>query len=61
MTNHTQILVLTANDMEMDEVMSLSLGADDYMSKPFSLAVLRARVNNLGQRAARVLKEKCGL
>ena len=57
MTNHTQILVLTANDMEMDEVMSLSLGADDYMSKPFSLAVLRARVNNLGQRAARVLKE----
>ncbi|RKI39925.1 DNA-binding response regulator [bacterium D16-51] len=54
---HTQILVLTANDMEMDEVMSLSLGADDYMSKPFSLAVLRARVNNLGQRMSRELKE----
>lgn len=38
------VLILTANDMETDEVMSLTLGADDYMSKPFSLAVLRARI-----------------
>ena len=39
------VLILTANDMEMDEVMGLTLGADDYMTKPFSLAVLRARIN----------------
>ena len=31
------VLVLTANDMETDEVMGLTLGADDYMTKPFSL------------------------
>ncbi|MBQ9142111.1 MAG: response regulator transcription factor [Lachnospiraceae bacterium] len=44
------VLVLTANDMEMDEVLSLNLGADDYMTKPFSLAVLRARIQNLMRR-----------
>lgn len=55
--NYTQILILTAKDMEMDEVVSLSLGADDYMSKPFSLAVLRARVKNLGQRVSREIQK----
>lgn len=44
------VLVLTANDMEMDEVMGLTLGADDYMAKPFSLAVLRARIQALARR-----------
>lgn len=46
----TPVLVLTANDMEMDEVMGLTLGADDYMIKPFSLAVLRARIQALIRR-----------
>ncbi len=45
------VLILTANDMEMDEVMGLTLGADDYMTKPFSLAVLRARIKALIRRA----------
>ncbi len=44
------VLILTANDMEMDEVMGLTLGADDYMTKPFSLAVLRARIKALLRR-----------
>ena len=44
------VLILTANDMEMDEVMGLTLGADDYMAKPFSLAVLRARIKALLRR-----------
>ena len=44
------VLVMTANDMEMDEVMGLTLGADDYMAKPFSLAVLRARIQALMRR-----------
>lgn len=44
------VLILTANDMEMDEVIGLSLGADDYMTKPFSIAVLRARIQVLMRR-----------
>lgn len=39
------IIMLTANDMETDIVLGLELGADDYITKPFSLMVLRARVN----------------
>ena len=38
------VILLTANDMELDEVTGLESGADDYITKPFSLAVLRARV-----------------
>ncbi len=38
------VIILTANDMETDIVTGLELGADDYITKPFSLAVLRARV-----------------
>lgn len=39
------VILLTANDMELDEVTGLEAGADDYITKPFSLAVLRARVS----------------
>ena len=39
------IIMLTANNMEMDIVSGLELGANDYITKPFSLMVLRARVN----------------
>lgn len=39
------VILLTANDMETDIVAGLESGADDYVTKPFSLAVLRARVN----------------
>ena len=45
------VLILTANDMELDEVKGLTMGADDYLTKPFSLAVLRARVNALVRRS----------
>ena len=45
------VLILTANDLEMDQVTGLELGADDYVTKPFSLAVLRARVNSLLRRS----------
>ena len=44
------VIFLTANDMESDEVMGLELGADDYITKPFSLAVLRARVGAVLRR-----------
>lgn len=39
------VILLTANDTDFDIVSGLELGADDYITKPFSLAVLRARVN----------------
>ena len=41
----TPVILLTANDMETDIVSGFELGADDYITKPFSLAVLMARVN----------------
>ena len=46
------VLILTANDLESDQVAGLELGADDYVTKPFSLAVLRARVNRLLRRGS---------
>lgn len=44
-TSAVPVILLTANDMETDIVTGLESGADDYITKPFSLAVLRARVN----------------
>jgi DNA-binding response OmpR family regulator len=40
----TPVLILTARELEPDEVRGLSLGADDYVRKPFSLLVLLARI-----------------
>ena len=40
------VLILTANDLELDQVTGLELGADDYVTKPFSLAVLRRRAHS---------------
>ena len=48
----TPVILLTANDLELDEVTALEAGADDYITKPFSLAVLRARVNAQLRRGA---------
>lgn len=42
--NSIPVIILTANDLETDIVTGLELGADDYITKPFSLMVLRARV-----------------
>ena len=39
------VVLLTANDTDRDIVHGLETGADDYITKPFSLSVLRARVN----------------
>lgn len=44
------VIFLTANDTEFDEVAGLEAGADDYITKPFSLAVLRARVGSVLRR-----------
>ncbi|AUS98310.1 DNA-binding response regulator [Clostridium thermosuccinogenes] len=44
------IIMLTACDLETDEVQGLMSGADDYITKPFSLSVLRARVETVLRR-----------
>ena len=55
------VILLTANDLELDIVAGLELGADDYITKPFSLAVLRARVNTQLRRGGTVQPERLEL
>ena len=50
-SSHTPILVLTARDSIQDRVKGLDAGADDYLSKPFSLEELMARVRSTLRRA----------
>ncbi|MDE6905753.1 MAG: response regulator transcription factor [Lachnospiraceae bacterium] len=50
------ILMLTARDTEMDEIKALTLGVNDYMKKPFSLGVLKARMKRI--LAEKTEKEK---
>lgn len=44
-SKETPVILITANDLELDIVTGLELGAEDYITKPFSLMVLRARVH----------------
>ena len=55
------VLILTANDLEINEVMGFELGADDYVTKPFSLAVLRARVSAILRRDKSEKKEELAI
>lgn len=50
-TSGVPVLILTANDLESDQVAGLELGADDYVTKPFSLAVLLAKTEALIRRS----------
>src|SRR3954468_12553760 len=50
--DRTPIVILSARDAEADVVAALKLGADDYVSKPFGLAELLARVSAVLRRAA---------
>ena len=49
--SHLPILVLTARDEEIDKVVGLEVGADDYLTKPFSMHELLARVKALLRRS----------
>ncbi len=53
------ILILTARDNEIDRVVGLEVGADDYLTKPFSMRELMARVK-AQLRRARLLREELG-
>ncbi|MEI7027561.1 response regulator YycF [Paenibacillus sp. y28] len=66
--SHTPIIMLTAKDTELDKVLGLELGADDYVTKPFSTRELLARVkahlrrqNNQGGAAQAAASSPQGL
>ncbi len=54
--NHTPILMLTARSEEIDRVLGLEMGADDYLTKPFSVREFIARVKAIFRRA-RLIQE----
>ncbi|HVC24569.1 MAG TPA: response regulator transcription factor [Acidimicrobiales bacterium] len=56
--NWTPMLMLTAKDGEWDQAEALDAGADDYLTKPFSLVVLRARLRALARRGSRPLGDE---
>ena len=51
------IIILSAKDQEIDKIMGLDLGADDYLTKPFSVRELIARINAVLRRKKRYEKE----
>ena len=53
-SKYTPILMLTAKSGEIDRVVGLEIGADDYLSKPFSIPELQARAKALLRRAERM-------
>ena len=55
--NNVPIIMLTVKDQEVDKVLGLELGADDYVTKPFSLRELLARVNALLRRSSESIPE----
>jgi len=61
--NKTPIIMLTAKNQEIDKVLGLELGADDYVTKPFSLRELMARVKAVlrrtGERTEDLLDTYC--
>lgn len=51
-SSQVPVIMLTARDMETDEVQGLLSGADDYLTKPFSLAVFKARLDTVLRRSS---------
>src|SRR5262249_39792269 len=57
---YTPVLMLTAKSSELDRVLGLEMGADDYLTKPFSVLELAARVKALFRRVDKLSKEQAG-
>jgi len=55
--SNVPIIMLTARDTEIDKVVGLELGADDYVTKPYSSRELIARINAVLRRATQILPE----
>ncbi len=52
-TSKTPVIILTSKDNEIDEVVGLKMGADDYIKKPFSQRLLNERVRTLLRRSSK--------
>lgn len=52
-TSHIPVILLTAKVMEEDEVKGFEMGADDYITKPFNVSILRHRIHGLIERSRR--------
>lgn len=59
-THHIPVIFLTAKDSEVDEVVGLELGADDYIVKPISIRKLQARIKTVLRKAAKQPEEASG-
>ena len=59
--SNVPVIMLTAKGEDADKIMGFECGADDYITKPFSLAVLRARVNTQLRRTAAPQAERVQL
>lgn len=57
-STQTGIIMLSAKSQETDKIKGLAIGADDYMTKPFSVSELLARVEALVRRVQRITPEK---
>lgn len=49
--NNLPIIVVTSRDSQMDELISMNLGADDFVTKPYNLQILLARISRVLQRS----------
>jgi two-component system, OmpR family, alkaline phosphatase synthesis response regulator PhoP len=56
--NYTPVLMLTAKSEEFDKVLGLELGADDYLTKPFAIRELTARVKAIFRRVEALQKDQ---
>ena len=56
-TSDIPIIIVTSRDSEVDELVSMNLGADDFITKPYNTDILLARITNLLKRAYGNLKD----
>ena len=56
LNKETPVIILSAKDQEVDKIMGLDLGADDYMTKPFSVLELAARIRTLLRRTKKGIR-----
>ncbi len=49
--SNVPIIIVTSRDSEVDELMSMNLGADDFVTKPYNTQILLARINSILKRA----------
>ncbi len=50
-TSEVPIIIVTSRDSDMDELMSMNLGADDFITKPYNTQILLARINSVLKRS----------